>query len=924
MRPKETGAAPDDSLGNLVAEVLERIEREGTRALEEACNERPALADALRKRVLSLRELGLVDAISREHMPGKLGDFQLVERIGAGGMGVVYHAIQVSLGRDVALKLIRPDLLLLPGARERFARETTIIARLQHPGIVPIYTVGSSDELPYYAMERVPGCTLAEALAALDRESPRELTGADLARAVRKATPNASGGGEAESSLFAGSWEQVALRIVRHVAEALEHAHSRGVLHRDLKPSNVMITLGGRVMLVDFGLSHSAGSDTVTRSGERAGSLPYMPPELLESGLRAVDQRSDIYSLGVTLYQLLTLQLPFAADNEMVALASILEGRPRRPRALVRGISWEAETVCLVAMERDPGRRYATATDLARDLGQVLEHRPVEARRASPWLRTRRWIERRPGAAAAIALALIAPTVIAVQQVNKAQRIGEALSTVRAKETLAEANFERSLHAVDSMLRRVGSESLDHVPGTDGMREELLGEAMTLYSELEREHPDDATLASRGAQCALLRARLLARAANDAEAVAILRELLDRLETWRGRDTYEIRLSRAKVLTALANDVADADESAALRNAGLQVYGELRRERPGDLDVLELIATSMSDAIIDARQRGERDGGLGVLDTAEHLAREIYSANESPKVKALLAMVLAHRGYLFSLEGSQDDVRRTFEEVLALRRSALEERPDDETLREGVAEAASSLASSLVHLDRNAEALECLDLAACEIERSRADFPEVMQFAYRSADVALNRGAALGRLKRTAESREALQHAALLLGWMLERDPRDARTHQTLGTTLLNLAASETSLGDPNEALAICARSRARFEAAIALTPNDPDIRPWLALERAQRASVLLKLDRIADAAEALPEAQQLAGHRTEHASHCLLRLCTVIERARASGDEEILRRSKAAGQRALALAHERGDLEADARLKKLTQLVAD
>ncbi len=402
-----------DPVEDLLAVCIERVGREGEAAVEAVCREHPSHAEEIRRAILGLKETGLLGEADGESaagggssFPERLGDFRLIRRIGGGGMGVVYLAEQESLGRRVALKLIRPEHLYFAGSRERFRREVESVARLQHPGIVPIYTVGEASGIPYFAMEWIHGCTLADVLKKLGDEGPERLSGADLARAVQACSPSDADEpteGRA-SAAFEGSWAETCLRVVRDVALALEHAHARGVIHRDVKPSNVGVTRGGRIVLLDFGLARARGGQKLTRTGSELGSLAYMSPEQVKGDENALGPRTDIYSLGVTLYELLTLKVPYLSETTEVTRRLILDGRPDAIRLRNRAIGRDAETVCLKAMERDPARRYATAADLARDIENVLGHRPIEARRPGAWIRSMRWMERHPAMSAALAL----------------------------------------------------------------------------------------------------------------------------------------------------------------------------------------------------------------------------------------------------------------------------------------------------------------------------------------------------------------------------------------------------------------------------------------------------------------------------------------------------------------------------------------
>jgi eukaryotic-like serine/threonine-protein kinase len=437
-----TADTAGSALRDLVVECLARMEQDGPAALDALCSERPEQAAALRSMVGRLRDVGLVGGRlldghppegGDDRFPERLGEFRLLARLGGGGMGVVFRAEQTALERQVALKLIRPELLYFSGARERFRREVAAVARLGHPGIVPVLTGGEEGGIPWFAMELVHGATLAELLDALSGHEPARLTGADLraalarvmdSRAGTSASTSASTGastgagagagasagasagtsalpGEAAERLFGGTWAAACLHVARAVAEALQHAHERGVLHRDVKPSNIMLTPDGRVLLLDFGLAQAAGSTRVTRTGSHLGSLEYMSPEQVRGDHAAVDARSDVYSLGATLFELLALRTPFSGADEEDTRQRILDGRCPALRDLNAAVPRDAETVCQAAMERLAARRYATAAALGQDLGAVLARRPIAARRPGAVDKARRWTLRNPAGAAA-------------------------------------------------------------------------------------------------------------------------------------------------------------------------------------------------------------------------------------------------------------------------------------------------------------------------------------------------------------------------------------------------------------------------------------------------------------------------------------------------------------------------------------------
>ena len=270
------------------------------------------------------------------------GDYELGSVLGRGGMGVVYQARQVSLNRPVALKMIKAGVLAGDDELRRFQNEAEAVALLDHPGIVPVYEIGEHNGQKYFSMKLVPGGSLVERLATY-KDDPK-----------------------ATASLLA------------EVAEAVQHAHMRGILHRDLKPANILIDAEGHGHITDFGLAKRVEADAeMTASGAILGTPAYMAPEQATGRRGAITTATDVHGLGSVLYALLTGQAPFAGDSVVDTLAKVKEQPPAPPRKLNARVPRDLEVICLKCLEKDPRRRYASAQAVADDLRAWLETRPI-------------------------------------------------------------------------------------------------------------------------------------------------------------------------------------------------------------------------------------------------------------------------------------------------------------------------------------------------------------------------------------------------------------------------------------------------------------------------------------------------------------------------------------------------------------------
>ncbi len=453
------------------------------------CTSHPAHASELRRRFELLRATGLYQDTDEAppaipDLPTQLGEFRLLRRLGSGGMGVVFAAEQGSLGREVAIKVVRPEFLFSPAARERFRRESEAIAKLEHPAIIPVLTHGEERGVPYYVMPLLRGSPADEVIRQFAGRDPRRLTAADLHGAI------IHGDDRQATAAFAGTWWEACVRLMRHVALGLQHAHSRGIVHRDVKPSNIMLTTDGRALLFDFGLAHVRDDARITRSGAAPGSPAYMSPEQVRG--RATDERTDVYSLAATLHHLLSLSCPFPIHDDEVLRARILAGTSEPLRHL--GLPRELQLVLAAAMDVDREQRHASAAALAEDLQAVLERRPILARRLPMGLRLRRWCSRNRtaavGVAALLALAAIVPGALWLQQRATNAALHAQTEKAQNQATRAERNFARSLTVIDEMLLRVGDEKLRNLPAAQAVAAELMQQAVDYFDLAAAEESD--------------------------------------------------------------------------------------------------------------------------------------------------------------------------------------------------------------------------------------------------------------------------------------------------------------------------------------------------------------------------------------------------------------------------------------------------
>ncbi|HZM00744.1 MAG TPA: serine/threonine-protein kinase, partial [Planctomycetota bacterium] len=397
---------PDDELESVLGEITRVLESGGRIDTEQYVERYPGLAPEL-KRFFGDRLPGAAGHETGLAPGSVLDDFRIVREIGRGGMGVVYEAQQLSLGRRVALKVLPPGLLAGRSTADRFRREASAVARLSHPRIVAVHGLNQAGAIAYLAMEYVDGLDLAQIIDRLRtaRTHGRRFVlisgphlDADVAAwaAGRKLMGTLPGDPRLAEGIVIDlrNYAHMAAAIAADAADALRHAHGHQIVHRDIKPGNLLLAADGRIKLGDFGLAKSRDDGSLTKTGDFVGSPAYVAPEQASSRRRQVDERSDVYSLGLTLYELLTLHQPFAGKDVAVILRNILTKEPPPPTQLNPRVPQDLETIVLKAIEKDPANRYQSAAELGDDLRRFLNFEAIRARPPGPLSRVARLARR--------------------------------------------------------------------------------------------------------------------------------------------------------------------------------------------------------------------------------------------------------------------------------------------------------------------------------------------------------------------------------------------------------------------------------------------------------------------------------------------------------------------------------------------------
>jgi eukaryotic-like serine/threonine-protein kinase len=874
---------------------------------EHLLEKNPDLADPLRAYFDSLDELhGMAAAFpfvdqdgqratdDRDAAPPagderRLGDFRLLREIGRGGMGVVYEAEQISLGRRVAVKVLPFAAVLDSRQIARFKHEAQSAAQLNHPNIVSVFAVGVERGVHFYAMQLIDGQPLDRALDELRAKYLPSARAGHFARTIGWASDGREqGAGSKESEGFlhapcsllpaSGSrgtllhsraeggshFFQAVIRLAIDAASALHAAHESGIVHRDIKPSNLLLDGNGKIWVTDFGLARRDTNPTLTRNGDLVGTVRYMSPEQALGQAALVDHRTDIYSLAATLYELLTLEPAFPGDAGPALLRRIERDEPRPLRQLQPKIPADLETVILKGMSKRREDRYATAQEFAEDFQRVRDGKPTVARPPSLLDRATRWAQRHREVVAVAALigvlALFGMTAATLLIARAERKTNESY-------LFAESRLRDAHDAVEKLGLRI-SDKLVHVPGAAQVRQDLLNQTVRYYRHFADQAKDKPearadlalTYSKIGKLCAEIGSSADAED-SDKQAINLYQELA---ATNPGEIDYRRRIGVCK------NNLALVLERTGRTAEARQAFAEairLQEEALGSAYIDQRIGEDVNQCRADLaaacsslgrlqNQTGDSEGAAASIARAVGLQEQLLGTEpDNPEHLRGLAESLNNLGALYA-EHQPGKAIEQYEKAAAMLKRALPlysgvtGQPRDPACQCELVLTYNNLGVAQSRSGAVAQAAEtyakAVDLAAELVRQgpSQKSYKRYQALGYNGL------GLAQGKLLLTASSETSFRHAVELQEALVKQDPRNVELQSGLGGIYNNLGQVLQELGRPADAVAAFEQAVAHQKLAVASAPEVAVYREWLNRHYGNYSRVLRLTGRPCDAAK--------------------------------------------------------------------------
>ncbi|MCA9247907.1 MAG: protein kinase [Planctomycetales bacterium] len=808
--------------------------------------EHPDLAERLRTSIESLRLMyraacgfePVEDPSSSESfVPKQLGDFEIFGEIGRGGMGVVYEARQISLDRRVALKVLPFAAMLDSRQIARFTNEARAAAQLHHPHIVPVYAVGCERGVHFYAMQFVDGQPLDAAIEELDRARRPEATRDSAATAVAESTQDGRGQktwpGLSTAIGRRDTHFRQAAALMAQAADALQHAHEFGVIHRDIKPSNLLLDREGKIWVTDFGLARCQRQDNLTATGDLLGTFRYMSPEQAAGNTAYLDERTDVYGLGITLYELLTLHPAFPGQQSQDLLARIAHDEPRPLRQINPSIPYDLETIVLKAVSKSREDRYMSAQEMADDLRCYLDGKPTVARRPSALVRLSKWARRHQAAmtvtALVMAVALAGLTVAMVLIAREKSRTDEALAESRRNLRTAEENrlqaekyFRQARDAVD----RLGlghAQQLASMPGAEPLRQSLLRATLGYYEDF------------------------LGQAEHD-----------DALQT-------DTAITHFKV-AGITEQIGEARAAIVSYERARALFTELASRTPEDREHRRRLALCENNLGLLRNRMGNSEAAIANLQKAVKLhSLLLKDSPDNADTSNELALAYGNLALVYGQSGDLARAETAYDAAITLQESLLEHSPASHDVRAALATSYNNLSYSLAVAAPNRA--EQYARKALRLQQDLAtSFPNSLDHLANQALSLNNLGSLAMRLQRHADARNSYEQALQIQRQLCRKAPAVHRFRADLAIATNNLAQICSKLGDAPAARTAFDEAQQVLEELLADYPQELEYQSSLAGVHNNRAMVLEQDGDLDGAIAAYRVAIQLQGAAHEAA----------------------------------------------------------